>query len=110
MRLEHHLVGGYVRYISPHIIIIIINPCATSTPFYASTDTAGGKDYAVKLSTLKYDELNWYKWPMTECATYDFDCIFFMNKSGINFNKKGLKFARKPILLPERDACPTIFF
>ena len=20
MRLEHHLVGGYVRYISPHII------------------------------------------------------------------------------------------
>ena len=24
MRLEHHLVGGYVRYISPHIIIIII--------------------------------------------------------------------------------------
>ena len=25
MRLEHHLVGGYVRYISPHIIISIIN-------------------------------------------------------------------------------------
>ena len=24
MRLEHHLVGGYVRYRSPHIIIIII--------------------------------------------------------------------------------------
>ena len=24
MRLEHHLIGGYVRYISPHIIIIII--------------------------------------------------------------------------------------
>ena len=24
MRLEHHLVGGYVRYISPHIISIII--------------------------------------------------------------------------------------
>ena len=24
MRLEHHLVGGYVGYISPHIIIIII--------------------------------------------------------------------------------------
>ena len=24
MRLEHHLVGGYMRYISPHIIIIII--------------------------------------------------------------------------------------
>ena len=22
MHLEHHLVGGYVRYISPHIIII----------------------------------------------------------------------------------------
>ena len=28
MRLEHHLVGGYVRYISPYIIIIIINHCA----------------------------------------------------------------------------------
>ena len=27
MRLEHHLVGGYVRYISPHIIIIIISQC-----------------------------------------------------------------------------------
>ena len=25
MPLEHHLVGGYVRYISPYIIIIIIN-------------------------------------------------------------------------------------
>ena len=24
MRLEHHLFGGYVRYISPHIIINII--------------------------------------------------------------------------------------
>ena len=24
MRLEHHLVGGYVPYISPHIIIIIL--------------------------------------------------------------------------------------
>ena len=28
MRLEHHLVGGYVRYISPHIIIIIITAVA----------------------------------------------------------------------------------
>ena len=25
MRLEHYLVGGYMRYISPYIIIIIIN-------------------------------------------------------------------------------------
>ena len=24
MRLEHHLVGGYVRYVSPYIIIISI--------------------------------------------------------------------------------------
>ena len=23
MRLEHHLVGGYVRYISPYIIILL---------------------------------------------------------------------------------------
>ena len=27
MRLEHHLVGGYVRYISPYIIIIILCEC-----------------------------------------------------------------------------------
>ena len=34
MRLEHHLVGGYVRYISPYIIIIIIKPyfyCTSTT-------------------------------------------------------------------------------
>ena len=24
MRLEHHLVGGYVHYISPHIIILLL--------------------------------------------------------------------------------------
>ena len=30
MRLEHHLVGGYVRYISPYIIIIIIIIIITS--------------------------------------------------------------------------------
>ena len=24
MRLEHHLVGGYVRYISPHIILLLL--------------------------------------------------------------------------------------
>ena len=33
MRLEHHLVGGYVRYISPHIIIIIITIPAIAAPF-----------------------------------------------------------------------------
>ena len=27
MRLEHHLVGGYVRYMSPYIIIIILRVC-----------------------------------------------------------------------------------
>ena len=29
MRLEHHLVGGYVRYISPYIIIIIMQNALT---------------------------------------------------------------------------------
>ena len=24
MRLEHHLVGGYVRYISPHILLLLL--------------------------------------------------------------------------------------
>ena len=31
MRLEHHLVGGYVRNISPHIIIIITYVCVRLT-------------------------------------------------------------------------------
>ena len=26
MRLEHHLVGGYVRYISPYIIMLVVEP------------------------------------------------------------------------------------
>ena len=30
MRLEHHLVGGYVRYISPHIIILLVHVTITS--------------------------------------------------------------------------------
>ena len=35
MRLEHHLVGGYVRYISPHIIIIIsLKICAQNVKWY----------------------------------------------------------------------------
>ena len=35
MRLEHHLVGGYVRYISPYIIIIIRSIRTRSTITYA---------------------------------------------------------------------------
>ena len=35
MRLEHHLVGGYVRYISPYIIYIIILSHHTLLVFYA---------------------------------------------------------------------------
>ena len=38
MRLEHHLVGGYVHYISPHIIILLLRAKINSTqvlkPFY----------------------------------------------------------------------------
>ena len=34
MRLEHHLVGGYVRYISPHIIIIYYYYSYASTYVY----------------------------------------------------------------------------
>ena len=37
MRLEHHLVGGYVRYISPHIIIIMIKNSETAG--YSFTNT-----------------------------------------------------------------------
>ena len=39
MRLEHHLVGGYVRYISPHIIIII-RECIVFVIIATSTTTA----------------------------------------------------------------------
>ena len=35
MRLEHHLVGGYVRYISPHIIIIIKDKMVINEPLFA---------------------------------------------------------------------------
>ena len=57
-------------------------------------------------STLKYAELNWDKWP-TIHPTFN----FFMNKSGINFNKKkGWNSPEKNILLPEREACSTSFF
>ena len=46
MRLEHHLVGGYVRYISPHIIIIII----TNVPFLETI--THGFEIHVKKSVL----------------------------------------------------------
>ena len=41
MRLEHHLVGGYVRYISPHIIIIII----TFMESYGNSSPRGRLNY-----------------------------------------------------------------
>ena len=37
MRLEHHLVGGYVRYISPYIIIIIIIKYCKSSRKYCKS-------------------------------------------------------------------------
>ena len=47
MRLEHHLVGGYVRYISPHIIIIIIR-------------IASGKSKNESTAEVKRKRLNLY--------------------------------------------------
>ena len=47
MRLEHHLVGGYVRYISPHIIIIII------THKYFWGNRSGTNNRVVKI--IEYD-------------------------------------------------------
>ena len=52
MRLEHHLVGGYVRYISPHIIIIIINK---NTKRYI-------KIYYEKYFCLKYSLISEKTW------------------------------------------------
>ena len=40
MRLEHHLVGGYVCYISPHIIIIIMYVRTCPTPLSACAHSA----------------------------------------------------------------------
>ena len=37
MRLEHHLVGGYVRYISPYIIIIINHRSSTLQHLHIQT-------------------------------------------------------------------------
>ena len=50
MRLEHHLVGGYVRYISPHIIIIIKKTthvsgdgaCALTKGYHVTCNVATG--------------------------------------------------------------------
>ena len=41
MRLEHHLVGGYVRYISPYIIIICITKSMTKVHFYSHCQILG---------------------------------------------------------------------
>ena len=56
MRLEHHLVGGYVRYISPHIIIIIINSISTQ-----EADTGSQKRGGATGQTMGYIAKNvWY--------------------------------------------------
>ena len=60
MRLEHHLVGGYVRYISPYIIIIIIINidfhCMAKILFYMAlvrrSDHSGG-DFVVTVGGEK---------------------------------------------------------
>ena len=36
MRLEHHLVGGYVRYISPYILLLLLLLMHTRM-YYVST-------------------------------------------------------------------------
>ena len=57
MRLEHHLVGGYVRYISPHIIIIII--IKGSKQFYTISEThqLGINKWCVKSSFCAMNDL-----------------------------------------------------
>ena len=51
MRLEHHLVGGYVRYISPYIIIIIIT-CDIAVGGREAKTFAGGRGFESRLSRL----------------------------------------------------------
>ena len=40
MRLEHHLVGGYVRYISPYIIIIKYEPAERDITYVTGPKSA----------------------------------------------------------------------
>ena len=44
MRLEHHLVGGYVRYISPHIIIIISLDTICAIRFFSEPELCDSWD------------------------------------------------------------------
>ena len=57
MPLEHHLVGGYVRYISPHIIIIItvsasVEYCAISLIGYPAQGTDAAREAAILFTYL----------------------------------------------------------
>ena len=47
MRLEHHLVGGYVRYISPHIILLLVSPLLPQT--YTTPPTSQRWSYSASL-------------------------------------------------------------
>ena len=54
MRLEHHLVGGYVRYISPHIIIIIPQGSVTGPFGFVVYIHAVGKILRHHIHNVKY--------------------------------------------------------
>ena len=53
MRLEHHLVGGYVHYISPYIIIIIIIISKCSFNFLSSV-------YSVRIFCFDIHNCDWH--------------------------------------------------
>ena len=55
MRLEHHLVGGYVRYISPYIIIIITCPRAGMTSCRIQAYSLRKQRSSEKMSTRYYN-------------------------------------------------------
>ena len=58
MRLEHHLVGGYVRYISPHIIIIIIIIIIKLTPIWPLLPVQTGKQILILKKNQQPQEVN----------------------------------------------------
>ena len=73
MRLEHHLVGGYVRYISPHIIIIITctctynyeTKCSVKTCSVPACDIRGNKKktfWVFALHTIYIQEVAIFIW------------------------------------------------
>ena len=77
MRLEHHLVGGYVRYISPYIIIIIIIIIMIGLYRPKATNTLSLFKLFMIKNSIKF---------LFERQMHPFIDLFVSNRWGIIFN------------------------